>query len=830
MTSSDEFEDDPFDYKPLKRRKLLPSQNKSQFFKKPTKKSQKSVTNTPGNSKLANKCNKPVNNTPNPVIPKRKSLNQILENSIKDHNNEIVKPSVTESPSFCPMCQMPLDLLEGVITPAIHLNQCEKPDVSVACPHGINCRSRVKRHYVLYGHEELARHRSLGFHDQTTAKLWFESDSSSSVAPSLNAPSSRPAPPLNAKSLEIQSSRPALSLNAPSSRPAPSLNAPSLNAPSSRPAPPIGCSTPINAQSYISPIKVTRRYSHSQQQNNKNVETREISSIPVIFSQNDRTFDPELDLVINQALENINQENGVVEEGGTAENVIEGHSEIAGPSRAVINGRNLEADQSESPIKVTATKDSQELELSVEIQPNIECTRLRVKVPLRKNASGQELPLEVQTNYTNRTNPKKLTKMSQIFETTPTKKSEESSIDSNDFGVINLSKAKEQGKQWKELFGRAKKKADVSPPSNSNEEQKSHYETKRKCPWYKKITDTTISVDAFNFGEISGVNHYFLSHYHYDHYIGLNKRWNKKIYCSATTGRLVTKFLGLSKDLVVEVSTEEARVVGGVEVTCVDANHCPGSLMFIFRLTSGVTILHTGDFRASPEMESEAVFWNGKIDRIYLDTTYCRPEYNFPSQADVVEASVALVTEHLEANPNTLVLVGAYTIGKERIFKAIAEALDSKLWAENRRLSTWQCLGDSDILDRVVKDKTKARVHVVPMKDLNYGALAKLHKDLGDTFDNVLGVKPTGWTHQKGATQENSLSSIKIKTKGKLGLLEVPYSEHSCYGDLKRFIMFLRFKNAKDIIPTVNIREISQMREMFKQWIDERKNLGPDSQ
>ena len=147
-----------------------------------------------------------------------------------------------------------------------------------------------------------------------------------------------------------------------------------------------------------------------------------------------------------------------------------------------------------------------------------------------------------------------------------------------------------------------------------------------------------------------------------------------------------------------------------------------------------------------------------------------------------------------------------------------------------RRLTTWQCLDDPEILARVEKDKSKAAVHVVPMQGLNYGSLAKVLKDLSQTFDNVLGVKPTGWTHQKGATQENSLSAIRIKNSGKIGLLEVPYSEHSCYGDLKRFIMFLRFNNAKDIIPTVNLRQTGEMRQMFGQWIEERKNLGPDSQ
>ncbi|XP_061194617.1 DNA cross-link repair 1A protein-like [Saccostrea echinata] len=359
------------------------------------------------------------------------------------------------------------------------------------------------------------------------------------------------------------------------------------------------------------------------------------------------------------------------------------------------------------------------------------------------------------------------------------------------------------------------KVSELTIPSAEGQQSKPSSYSKKNCPFYKKIPDTGFTVDAFSYGVIPGCRGYILSHFHYDHYIGMTKSFSQPIYCSKITANLVISKIKVNESNVHALPMNKPCVVDGVELTFLEANHCPGSVLILFKLKDGRVFLHTGDFRADPSMEKYPPLVGVRISQLYLDTTYCNPTYAFPSQREVIEFTVNLVQNELQRNPKTLIVCGSYTIGKERVFIAVAEALKCKICVLRDKKNILDCLEDDSLRKKLSLNFNDSCLHVLPMGKLKPKALMEHSEKLTVQYQNILALEPTGWTFSK----INSLQEIRPKyNRDGIKIYGIPYSEHSSYLELERFVQFIK---PSKIIPTVNVgnpASRAKMNKIFQQW------------
>ncbi|XP_067126529.1 uncharacterized protein [Centruroides vittatus] len=241
--------------------------------------------------------------------------------------------------------------------------------------------------------------------------------------------------------------------------------------------------------------------------------------------------------------------------------------------------------------------------------------------------------------------------------------------------------------------------------------------------------------------------------------------------------------------------------------------------MFLFNLPDGRCFLHTGDFRATDKMEKYPLLLKGSIDEIYLDTTYCDPFYNFPSQDDVLLYVQSLVIDKATNNSSLLIVCGSYTVGKEKVFKTVAAALECKIWVSASKRKVLQCLDDDFINNHLVSSAQDAKVHVLPMMQLNAKGLYQHLEKFQGKFSEILALKPTGWEFNS-QLQNKNLHNIRPKLLGSITIYGIPYSEHSSFEELKQFVQFLK---PKRVIPTVNCSNKAKREEMnllFSKWLN----------
>ncbi|KAJ3705836.1 hypothetical protein LUZ61_009541 [Rhynchospora tenuis] len=320
----------------------------------------------------------------------------------------------------------------------------------------------------------------------------------------------------------------------------------------------------------------------------------------------------------------------------------------------------------------------------------------------------------------------------------------------------------------------------------------------RDVPPWCCIAGTPFRVDAFRY--LSGdCSHWFLTHFHIDHYQGLTKNFcHGKIYCSSVTARLINLKIGIPWEKIHILPLNQKIIIGGVGVTCFDANHCPGAIIILFEPTNGKAVLHTGDFRFSSEMRNIAILGTSNIHTLILDTTYCNPQYDFPKQ----EAVIQFVIEAIQAeafNPKTLFLIGSYTIGKERLFVEVGRLLKKKIYVGAAKMSVLRCLElPEEDIHWLTVNEAESHIHVVPMWTLaSLKRLKHISNQYTGLYDLIVAFSPTGWTFGKGRKRTPG----RRWKQGTIIRYEVPYSEHCSFSELREFVQFI---SPAHIIPSVN--------------------------
>jgi DNA cross-link repair 1A protein len=360
---------------------------------------------------------------------------------------------------------------------------------------------------------------------------------------------------------------------------------------------------------------------------------------------------------------------------------------------------------------------------------------------------------------------------------------------------------------------------------------------KKKCSLYfvvfKDSPAAQIAVCALN---SSLTKNYFLTHFHPDHYGGITKQWNAGIiYCSLETANLVHQQLGVDRKYLHPLGMMMPTIIESsgkpVSVTLLDANHCPGAVMFLFEVGKR-RVLHVGDFRWNRDLMMKCAplrafsMLQVRLDDLLLDTTYCDEKYTLPTQAEAIRATIEIAEKEWELSKRrgqrALLLFGAYTIGKERIYLSVAERLQLKVYVDKRRYRILSALNWSKECMSILTTNPEAScLWVVPLGHINFKNMQSYLGGMSDKpfskkmYDRVVGFRPTGWS-----MSANSDGIVSTQTKGSITVHGVPYSEHSSFTELVDCLECLK---PKRIIPTVSVSKSAEQVDLLLRKVKEKQ-------
>ncbi|KAJ2227436.1 DNA cross-link repair protein PSO2/SNM1 [Coemansia sp. RSA 485] len=260
------------------------------------------------------------------------------------------------------------------------------------------------------------------------------------------------------------------------------------------------------------------------------------------------------------------------------------------------------------------------------------------------------------------------------------------------------------------------------------------------------------------------------------------------------------------------------------------------------------------------------------VSKVSLITQWFRPTQKAIETNDSKDLmDVSNPTAKSKKGSRVLFVVGTYTIGKEKLFIDIACRIKSKIYVKPDKRKLLECIASPSIMALLTDDMYEAQVHAVSLGTVNMQGMSDYLASLQpkSNFTSIVAFSPTGWSHagpyipgrketvssivpelpsaveinsarQKqdscallaafarsahiGDDTKSAFSTQKLKPRGsssKVTIFPVPYSEHSSFAELARFVCSL---DIATIVPTV-YSSSSDKNHSASNWLSHWQNL-----
>ena len=215
--------------------------------------------------------------------------------------------------------------------------------------------------------------------------------------------------------------------------------------------------------------------------------------------------------------------------------------------------------------------------------------------------------------------------------------------------------------------------------------------------------------------------------------------------------------------------------------------------------------LYCGDFHFDGNEERE-ILKDIHIRNLYLDTTFCHPQYQYLSEIKLFKKIKNIIDEFMndhekekeKENGNRICFMfGIKFIERLRLFIYLAKIYKEKVYVNKTKMRLINLLDftnkDNKIFSTSYDDASIFQTTSV--KNINFKNLNKILES-DKECDKIIGIKLI--------VPKGKKTNIRKITKGNITLINIPYSEHCNFKELTQFIN--KIKPTK-IIPTANFKE-----------------------